>query len=129
MYDLEKAVQDAVVQSLGPNRTKPLVVTLCGSTRFMKEFFDAGWQLTLSGVIVLSVGVVTTDEQADEDGAHAAEELGDSMKHKLDVLHFRKIDLSDFVFVLNIDYYIGESTAREIVYAESRGLPVFYLES
>ena len=46
----------------------------------------------------------------------------------LDVLHFAKIDLADEVLVLNVDDYIGESTEREIVYAEMRKKTIRYLE-
>jgi hypothetical protein len=35
----------------------PPIVCLCGSTRFMDAFFEAGWKFTLMGHIVLSVGV------------------------------------------------------------------------
>ena len=35
----------------------------------------------------------------------------------LDALHLRKIDLADWVLVINPGGYIGESTAREIRYA------------
>lgn len=35
----------------------PTIVCLCGSTRFMDAFFEAGWKETLKGKIVLSVGV------------------------------------------------------------------------
>jgi len=44
----------------------------------------------------------------------------------MDNLHLRKIDLSDEIFVVNVDGYIGESTAREIKYAEKIGLNVRY---
>jgi len=46
----------------------------------------------------------------------------------LDELHKRKIDLSDEVFVLNVNGYIGESTRGEIDYALSISKPVKYLE-
>jgi hypothetical protein len=50
------------------------------------------------------------------------------VKPMLDDLHFRKIDLADEVFILNVAGYIGESTARELAYAESLGKPIRYLE-
>ena len=36
----------------------------------------------------------------------------------LDELHLRKIDLADEVLILNVDGYIGESTSRELAYAQ-----------
>jgi nucleoside 2-deoxyribosyltransferase len=59
---------------------------------------------------------------------HGGEFMGPEVAAKLDELHLRKIDLADYVFVLNIDGYIGESTRREIEYANATGKPVVYLE-
>ncbi len=100
----------------------PKIVCLCGSTRFMDTFFEAGWSETLKGHIVLSVGVVTTSAD------HAGEALGPDTVEMLDELHWRKIDLADEVLVLNVGSYIGFSTQREIDYAESQGKPIRYWE-
>ena len=48
-------------------------------------------------------------------------------KIALDELHKRKIDLADYVYVLDVDGYIGESTTSEIAYAAQHGIPVHYL--
>ena len=101
----------------------PSIVCLCGSTRFMQAFFDAGWKFTLEGKIVLSVGVCKHAEH------HGGEALGQKIANKLDELHLRKIDLADSVFVLNVDGYIGESTRKEIEYAKSKDRPIAYLEA
>ena len=101
----------------------PKVVVLCGSTRFMDVFHEAGWLETLNGNIVLSVGV---SKHLPPD--HGGESLGKATVEMLDELHWRKIDLADEVLVLNIDGYIGYSTGREIEYAESVGKPIRYLE-
>ena len=94
----------------------PKVVCLCGSTRFMDEFFRTGWKETLRGRIVLSVGVVV-----DGKGPHQGEQHG--VKDQLDELHFRKIDLADHILVLNVDGYVGASTQREIAYAMATDKP------
>lgn len=103
----------------------PTIVCLCGSTRFYKEFTEANYRLTMAGRIVLSVGFYP----------HATQEMhGESVgitpeqKEALDQLHLRKIDLADEILVLNVDGYIGESTAREIDYAEKLDKPVRYLD-
>lgn len=96
---------------------RPQIVCLCGSTRFMDAFFEAGWDFTLKGYIVLSVGVC---KHADKDGAHGAEALGQDVADRLDELHLRKIDLADLVYFLNIGGYIGESTLKELKYAIDR---------
>lgn len=100
---------------------RPEIVCLCGSARFMEVFFSEGGRLTLEGKIVLTIGVCKHAED------HGGEALGRKVCAELDVLHFAKIDLSDRVHVLNVGGYIGESTEREIVYAEMRNKPITYL--
>ncbi len=100
----------------------PSIVCLCGSTRFMDAFHAAGWQFTLNGEIVLSVGVCKHAEH------HGGEALGQEVADALDELHLRKIDLADRVFVLNVGGYIGDSTRKEIEYAKSKGKLIGYLE-
>lgn len=46
----------------------------------------------------------------------------------LDELHFRKIDISSEILVINVGGYIGESTRNEIDYAYLKGKSVCYLE-
>ena len=50
-------------------------------------------------------------------------------KIQLGELHRIKIDLSDAIFVVNVDGYIGESVKKEIEYAKQKGKEIFYLES
>lgn len=99
--------------------TRPKVICICGSGRFLNEMHNTEERLTLSGCIVLMIGVNTKD-------AARTDEL-EKFKPMLDELHLRKIDLSDEVFVVNVDGYIGESTRNEINYAESIGKPIKYL--
>ena len=42
-------------------------------------------------------------------------------------MHLAKIRLADEILVVDPGGYVGESTAREIAYAESLGKPVSYL--
>lgn len=100
----------------------PPIVCLCGSTRFMEAFFDAGWKFTLEGEIVLSVGVCKHAEH------HGAEALGQDVADRLDELHMRKIDLADHVHILNVGGYIGESMRKELNYAIKTGKLVTFLE-
>lgn len=102
----------------------PEVVVLCGSTRFFDQFRAQNLRLTLEGKIVLSIGC---DTKSDGDLFGQTEDL-DTIKHRLDELHKRKIDLADRVLVLNIGGYIGESTRSEIAYAEKRHRRIDYLE-
>ena len=45
---------------------------------------------------------------------------------KLSDAHYRKIDLSDGIYVVNMDGYIGTSVKKEIEYAERHGKEVLY---
>jgi hypothetical protein len=101
----------------------PPVVCLCGSTRFVEEFNRHRKELTEHGQIVLSIEVVTS--QARE---HDPQHADPALKARLDELHKRKIDLADYVLVLNVGGYIGESTRSEISYASTLGKPVRYLQ-
>jgi hypothetical protein len=95
------------------------VITLCGSTRFREEFLEAQKRLTLEGNIVISVGLF---------GHSGDEEVwAENTKPMLDDMHFRKIDLSDGIFVVNPGGYIGSSTRNEIDYATLTGKSVTYL--
>lgn len=107
-------------------RVRPKIVCLCGSTRFIDTFREATIVRTCAGEIVLSVGcnlrdpndLLLIESQITSDF--------DALKVRLDELHKRKIDLADEILVLNVDGYIGESTASEIKYARDRGKAVTY---
>ena len=55
---------------------------------------------------------------------HLAEHEG--VAKQMDALHLRKIDLSDEIFVVDWDHYIGSSTSNEIAHAVKIGKPVRY---
>jgi hypothetical protein len=103
----------------------PRIVCLCGSTRFSDAFRDANLRETLAGRIVLTIGC---DLRADSElFEHLTMVELQQLKSKLDCLHKRKIDLADEILVLDIDEYIGDSTASEIAYAARYGKPIRYL--
>lgn len=103
---------------------RPIIVTLCGSTRFSDAFHEANLRETLAGKIVLSIGC---DFKSDHD--LVAGQLTDADKKRLDTLHHRKIDLADEVLFLNIGGYMGTSTLIEHFYASSIGKTIRYLET
>lgn len=105
----------------------PTVVCLCGSTRFGEAFQVANLTETLNGKIVLTIGCDLRSDEAVFVG-YSEEQLKE-VKRRLDFLHFRKIDLSDEVLILNVGGYIGESTSRELAYAREQGKRVRFLES
>lgn len=106
---------------------RPRVVCLCGSTRFYDEFQQANYDLTMQGVIVLSVGFYP---HAKAQHGHGEEVGHDSAeKAALDELHKRKIDLADEVLVVSDESgYFGMSTASEIRYAVLHGKTVRFAE-
>lgn len=99
--------------------SKPVVVCLCGSTRFKDAFIEASRVETLKGKIVLSVGLFGHIEGLDMDGP---------IKKMLDNLHLSKIDMADEVLILNVGGYIGESTGRELNYAIANKKIIRFLE-
>ena len=99
------------------------VITLCGSTRFKDEFMEANQRLTMAGSVVISVGFFGHTDFPEYDWATDASDL----KRTLDALHFQKIRMADEIYVIDPGGYVGESTQREIAYAESLGKPVRYL--
>ncbi|NLC88751.1 MAG: hypothetical protein GX681_01635, partial [Clostridiaceae bacterium] len=40
--------------------------------------------------------------------------------------HYRKIDICDAVYIVDIDGYIGESVADEILYAKENGKEIIF---
>lgn len=107
---------------------RPKVYTLCGSSRFPEAFHLVNAHLSMQGHVVISLGLFG---HADEPrGARFLTSDGDEStpeKTALDQLHFRKIDLSDAIFVVNVGGYVGSSTKREIAYAEANGKQVEWL--
>lgn len=104
----------------------PVIVTLCGSTRFSSEYQAANLWETLRGRIVLTIGAdMKSDDSlfADIPDAERA-----ALKVILDRLHLRKIDLADQVLFLNPDGYMGDSTRRELEYAISKKKTIRFLE-
>jgi len=101
------------------------VITLCGSVKFWDEYIRQNAILTLEGNIVFSCGLSLKEGYED---ILIDLPLND-VKQDLDFIHLCKIDLSDEIFVINVGGYIGDSTKREIAYAESKGKKVKYLES
>ena len=95
------------------------IITLCGSTKFKEWFISEQKRLTLEGNIVISVGLF---------GHSGDDEVWtENTKEMLDDMHKRKIDLSDEIFVINVDGYIGSSTKSEIEYATLMKKPVIYM--
>lgn len=105
-----------------PEAVRPRVITLCGSTRFKAEFERIAAQLTSDGVVVLGPAVFA--HSVPEHAAILRNNPG--TKEVLDTLHFRKIDMSDAIVVVNVNDYVGESTQREIDYAMATQKSIYW---
>lgn len=94
-------------------------ITICGSTKFKREFKIAQEDLERQGWAVFTVGFFMHADNVP---------VSDEDKAKLDLLHLRKIEASDAIFIVNPGGYIGDSTQSEIDYARSQGKTILSLE-
>lgn len=91
-------------------------VTICGSMRFTNEmksiayYLETQQKFNVLQCVYLPDNVVPTDEDI----------------KVLEVAHYRKIDLSDGIYVVNIDGHIGNSVRKEIEYAKKHNKEVIY---
>ncbi len=91
-------------------------VTLCGSMRFFRQMQEIAWMLeTRHRWNVLQCVDTPQGIQASQEELQA-----------LTQAHYRKIDLSDGIYVVDIGGYIGESVKSEIAYARAMGKEVFF---
>lgn len=95
---------------------KSNVITLCGSTRFKDVFMSVQKQLTLKGNIVLSPCVFE----------HCDDIISNEERNTLVNLHKCMIDMSNEIYVINVNGYIGSSTKSEIEYARENGKKIRY---
>ncbi len=92
------------------------IITLCGSLKFKKEMMTIAEKMALDGYCIL-----TPVYPVSEDIKRTKEQL-----IKLKEAHFKRIELSDAILVVNINNYIGESTNLEIDYTKKIGKEIIY---
>ena len=93
------------------------IVTLCGSMRFAKQMQEIALRLEA--------------EQGDCVLTPVGEKIAHPSQREIENLaqaHFKKIDMSDAVYIVNIDGYIGESVSRELRYAQEHNKEIIYHE-
>lgn len=89
-------------------------LTICGSMRFTKEMQEIAWKLeTVDGFNVLQC-------------VYGDGELDDKARRLLEQAHYRKSDLSDGIYVVDIGGYYGDSVRTEIEYARCHGKEVLF---
>ena len=91
-------------------------LTMCGSMRFAKEMAETAFILETEHSF--NILQCTYDTQ---NLPLSVEEI-----KAVTAAHYRKIDLSDGIFVMDIGGYTGRSTADEIRYAQSRNKEIYY---
>ena len=92
------------------------IITLCGSLRFQKYMMRAAEEMALLGNCILTP-IYPTYETTER-----TEEQLEMLKEE----HFKKIELSDTILVINVDDYIGYSTNLEIEYAKKLNKEILY---
>lgn len=86
-------------------------ITICGSMKFEKEMQRIALELEIKhGYNVLQC-IYNSMEK----------ELTALDMELLSIAHYKKIDISDAIYVVDIDGYVGQSTREEICYAEGNG--------
>lgn len=92
------------------------VITISGSMRFEKQMQQIAYDLEKQGNCVIQ-GVYSDEKTTNLD----------ELKNIMDA-HWKKIELCDAVYVVNINGYIGASTREEIEYGKSIGKEIIYHE-
>ena len=92
------------------------IITLCGSLKFQKEMMIVAEKMALEGNCILTPVYPTI-----ENLKRSEEQL-----QKLKEEHFKRIELSDAILVINVNNYIGNSTNLEIQYAKELGKEIIY---
>ena len=92
------------------------IITLCGSLKFKKEMMIVAEKMALEGNCILTpvYPVLNNIEKTEEQLV------------KLKEAHFKRIELSDAILVINVNNYIGNSTELEIDYAKKIGKRIIY---
>ena len=92
------------------------VITLCGSLKFKKEMMIVAEKIALEGNCIISpvYPVLENCKRTDQ------------QLKKLKESHFKKIELSDAILVVNVNNYIGDSTKLEIEYAKKLEKEIIY---
>lgn len=92
------------------------IVTICGSMKFVEQMKKVAVKLEIENKYIVIQCVYTDDKLNEEEQSILSE------------LHYKKINISDAIYVVNINGYIGSSTIKEIQYAKTLGKEIMYLE-
>ncbi|MGY3777705.1 hypothetical protein [Isobaculum melis] len=93
------------------------VMTVCGSLTFKDEIMKVAVEMELRGHVVLTPIIPAN---------HAKDAFSEAELKILGKMHKEKIKLSDGIFVVNVNSYIGNSTKSEIEFAKSLNKEIIY---
>lgn len=94
------------------------IITLCGSMRFAEQMHRIALELeTKRGYCAIypidNLDVALSDEDLDN----------------IAKAHYKKIDIADIVYIVNINGYIGESVSKELQYAKDHNKEIIFYET
>ena len=92
------------------------IVTICGSMRFEEQMKKIAFDLETKGDMCVIQCVYDINKEL----------IDKPTVEKLNRIHMKKIDISEAIFVVDIDGYIGEQVKNEIKYAKSMGKEIIY---
>ena len=91
------------------------IVTICGSMKFKDKMMEISKELEIKNKYVVIQCIYSNDKFSEDE------------QEVLAMLHYNKIELSDAIYVVNVNGYIGISTKNEIEYAKKLCKEVLYL--
>lgn len=92
------------------------VITICGSLKFKDKIMEISEKLALQNNCILSIVYPVK------------ENISDNELFILSEMHKIRIKMSDAIFVVNVNGYIGDGVKSEIEYAKSLNKEILYLE-
>lgn len=92
------------------------IITICGSLKFKQEMMIIAEKMALEGNCIITPVYSVLENY----------KITDEQIKKLKEAHFKKIELSDAILVVNVNNYIGNSTKLEIDYAKELGKEIIY---
>lgn len=97
---------------------KNKIITICGSLKFQEEIIKTAINLELEGYTVLIPIIPVTNNLS----------LTSEEKTILGQIHKERIKISDAIYVVNLNNYIGSSTKSEIEYAQKLNKEIIYYQ-
>lgn len=91
-------------------------VSICGSMRFWKEMQSIAFLLETKHNMNVLQCVYNVDDL----------DITPTEQTSLENAHYRKIELSDAIYVVDIQGYIGNQVSKEITFAKNKGKEVIF---